>query len=124
MRTERAFWVGLVVLGIGCSEPVPSGNAALGISEFRVEDTPTRTRVVGLDAEGLEVARLDLVHGRFALSGIFREEYGVPEVDGRKLDVTIRGEDMMTWETAGYEPTLHLPSSLAPPTLRAFLDEP
>ncbi len=66
------------------------------------------------------------MHGRFALTEIFKDDYpGESEVDGRKMDVTIRGTKKAIWETAGYEPVLHMPAH--PPSereLAAFLADP
>ncbi len=122
--------IGLMVVGVGCSgneaPELASGNAALGIAKFAVEDGAHKTSVVGLAADGQEVGRLDLVHGRFALTEIFKDDYpGESAVDGRKLDVTIRGTKKAVWETAGYEPSLHMPAH--PPSeveLAAFLADP
>lgn len=112
-----------------CTTNSPStdvGVEELGIAHFSVSETPTATTIVGLDANNKEVARVELVHGPFALTGQFKEDYpGVSEVDGRKLDVTLDGKHALVWETAGYEPTLHLPAH--PPSagpVAALLDAP
>ncbi len=122
--------IALMGLGVACSgegaSNVSSGNAALGIAKFETQDTATKTSVVGLDAKGGEVGRLDLVHGRFALTDQFKDDYpGQAEVDGRKMDVTLQGKRHFVWETAGYEPVLHMPAH--PPSetkLAAFLADP
>lgn len=105
---------------------------ALGIARFEIEETADRSSVIGLDEAGAPVARLDLVHGRFALTGQFKDDYDTADVDGRKLDVTIHGAPRLVWETAGYAPTLHLPAHppsevdvatfLASPQAKAVLD--
>src|SRR5688500_9020743 len=118
MRPEIASMVRLLALvtagcALGGAAPTGearAGNAELGIAEFQVLETATRTSVIGLDAAGSEVARLDLVHGRFELTGIFRDDHDAPVVDGRKLDVSIHGEKQMFWETKGFGPVLHLPA--------------
>jgi len=93
-----------------CDETqVPRGSSALGIDEFAIDETATMTRVRGLDAGGREVGRLELVHEHFKLTGIYRDDYDTAEVDGRRLRVAIAGQELV-WETAGFEPTLHLPA--------------
>src|SRR5262245_31241207 len=115
----------LAIVGCGGgSVSEVAGNSALGIVRFVVDESPLRTVVRGLDADNKEVGRLELVHGRFRLSGIFAEGYDDPNVDGRKLDVSILGQEMR-WQTEGFTPTLHMPSH--PPDhwkLAAFLDDP
>ena len=102
----------------------PQGNAALGIAKFELNDTADKTSVVGLDKQGQEVARLDLIHGRFTVSPHFAADFDTPTVDGRKLDVVF-GEQKVSWETAGYEPTFHLPAHpVSYGALAAFLDDP
>ncbi len=128
-KALRYSTIALMGLGVGCSgggTELSSGNTALGIAKFEIADTANKTSVVGLDEQGQEVGRLDLVHGRFTLSGQFKEDYpGTPEVDGRKLDVSIGGKPQLIWETAGYEPTLHMPAHPASlSTLAAFLADP
>ena len=85
MMRERWLWcVGISAFVMGCMGAVESGtagNAALGIARFTSSETATRSTVVGLDAAGKEVGRLDLVHGRFTLSGIFADGYTDPNVD-------------------------------------------
>lgn len=113
-----------LVAGAGCASETeaPTGNEALGIARFQTTDTADRTSVVGLDDTGREVARLDMVHGRFALSGLFREDYPTAEVVGRKLDVSLHGTPHLVWETEGFEPVLNLPAHPANETeLAAFL---
>ncbi len=80
------------------------GNAALGIAKFETIDTADKTTVIGLDAKGQEVGRLDLVHGQFALSKNFQDDYpGESEVDGRKIDVAMHGQHRYALEKKGYE---------------------
>ena len=103
---------------------LPEGNETLGIVKFIEEEVGDQTTLRGLDADGNEVARLDLVHGRFTVTPPFTDEYDTPEVDGRKLNVHALGQKLY-WETAGFEPVLHMPAH--PPTqwaLAAFLDDP
>ena len=109
----------------GSDEPaLPDGNAKLGIVEFVEEEVGDQTTLRGLDASGNEVARLDLAHGLFKPTPPFMEEFTTSEVDGRKLDVDALGQKLF-WETAGFEPVLHMPAH--PPSrwaLAAFLDDP
>jgi hypothetical protein len=73
---------------LGCAAPPDTGNARLGISKFRIDETAERTTVVGLDARGQTIARLELVHGRFVPD----QDYGPGyqgTIDGRKLDVDV-----------------------------------
>ncbi len=122
--------IALMGLGIGCSGDVApeaaSGNAALGIAKFEVNDTAGKTSVIGRDAAGSEVGRLDLVHGQFTVSEQFKDSYpGEPRIDGRKMEVTLRGVKHLVWETAGYQPTLQLPAHpVNEATLAAFLADP
>lgn len=128
MRTRIYSIAIMMVFGAGCeTTELPErdvGNEALGVARFVVDDSASRTTVIGLDAAGSEVARLELVHGRFTLSPPFVEDYDTPEVSGRKLHVVAKGQET-NWETAGYDPVLHLP---APPSgsdmLVTFLDDP
>ena len=97
-----------MALGAGCvgtTVPDSSGNAGLGIAEFQVTDTAELTTIIGRDADGAQVAKLDLIHGHF-ISG---DEYGGQEIDGRKLDVDVHGQSTM-WETIGYSDTTHMPA--------------
>jgi len=123
--------IGLCMLLSGCSSDPASGVpsdrvGALGIVEFQVEDSADETTVVGVDADGQEVGRLELIHGRFALTPMFQDDYpGQPEVDGRKMDVTIFGTKRFVYETAGYGPVMNMPAH--PPgeeQLNAFLEDP
>src|SRR5262245_55776785 len=85
--------VGLAV-GAGCwtgDDPgLPEGNATLGIATFVEEETADQTTLRGLDAEGNEVARLDLVHGRFAP---ITSDY-TDVVEGRQLRAEALGQQM------------------------------
>ena len=88
--------VGLSVLAAACegdSGPTKlPGNAALGVAEFQVNATDQLTTIVGVDAQGNEVARLDLVHGRFIPTPTEGDPYDSHEVDGRKLTIAIQGQ--------------------------------
>ena len=67
------------------------------------------------------VAEMQGLYGPFTLTGQFQDDYDTPEVDGRKLDVSVGG-DRLVWETAGYGPTLQLPAHPAGhEALAAFL---
>lgn len=115
-----------VVATAACAEStvLPSGNAPLKIERFATTDDGYQTSVVGYDRDGLEVARLDLIHGRFKVTPPFTDDYDTAEVNGRKLLVDARGQQLH-WETAGYEPVLEMPGH--PPSawaLQLFLDDP
>jgi len=122
-------WTGVLVAvaPMACNDTGANesqGIAQLGIARIEVKDSTRETIVRGYDASDKVVASLSLVHGRFALTGSFREEYDTAEVDGRKLDVDVRGKTL-TWETAGYTPTLHMPAH--PPSawdVALFLEAP
>src|SRR6476646_7295830 len=118
----------LCAAAAGCwnsDEPaLPAGNAALGITSFVQDEDGDRTTVRGLDDRGNEVARLDLVHGRFTVTPPFTDEYDTPDIDGRQLTVRALGQQLH-WETAGFDPVLQMPAH--PPTqwaLAAFLADP
>jgi hypothetical protein len=115
--------IGVVCAMAGCGADV-GGNPGLSIERFEVEETPLRSVVRGLGNDGKEVGRLELVHGRFKLSGIFAEGYDDPDVDGRKLDVRVLGQ-ALRWETEGFSPTLHMPAHPAGQwAIGAILDDP
>lgn len=116
----------LVAVGCTTTDSVNSaGNDVLGIARFKVDETASLTTVTGLDAANREVARLELTHGRFTLTEMFVADYpGIAEVDGRMLHVTIGGDSRFLWETAGYEPVLHMPAHPAKEwQVAAFLDD-
>ncbi len=131
MRTLHRLFsygsIGILGLAMGCSgttgPEISAENAALGIAKFEVNDSQTLTTVVGRDAKGQEVARLDLTHGRFELSGNFRDDYDHLAVDGRRLHVEV-GAQKLHWETEGYDPTLQMPAHPASNArLAAFLED-
>ena len=105
--------MGLGVLVSGCVGGMPpedaERNRQLGISRFEIVQTAEATTVVGSSADGAVVARLNLVHGRFALSGIFADGHADPWVVGRRLVVSVLGQNMR-WETKGFGPTLRMPA--------------
>src|SRR5688572_15757647 len=124
MYTRSALGIVAVAI-LGCSgELSDTGNARLGIAAFQVTEASVRSTVVGFDRDGAEVARLELTHGAFTLSAYFAADHDDPDVLGRKLDVSVLGQDMR-WETEGFDPVLQLP---APPSSRwavdAFLRDP
>lgn len=120
-----AGFFAIISVAFGCSSTeAPASDGTLGIARFAVDESADRTVVRGLDASGSVVGRLEVVHGTFALSPPFTDDYATPTVDGRKLTVEIAGQ-RLRWETAGYEPTLHMPAH--PPdqwAITAFLDDP
>lgn len=101
------------------------GIPALGIGRVEITDNAQETTVVGYSADTNDVvARMTLVHGRFTLTGPFREESDTAEVDGRKLDVEVLGQQLL-WESGGYSPALHMPSHPASQNLLStFLEAP
>jgi len=125
-RRVRRLWI-LVGLATGCTGAphVPdSPNERLGIARFEIRETADSATVIGRDAEGQDVGRLDLHRGRFALSRTFAEGYDDPLVDGRKLAVRVR-QQSLDWETEGYAATRALPAH--PPSqwaIAAFLEDP
>src|SRR5690348_7982302 len=100
IMTRHLFIMFTVAAGCSSSdEPaLPEGNDTLGIVKFVEEELADQTTLKGLDATGNEVARLDLVHGRFTVTPPFTDEYPTSEVDGRKLNVHALGQ-RMHWET-------------------------
>src|SRR5688572_26664525 len=114
---QKTNLVCVVAAIAGCwssgDEPaLAEGNDTLGIVRFVEEEAADQTSVRGLDASGSEVARLDLVHGRFTVTPPFTEDYATSEVDGRKLNIQALSQ-RLHWETAGYEPVLQLPAQPA-----------
>lgn len=111
----HAWLIGTLVAGTvaGCATTPQSSdgtNEALSIVRFENQETADKSTVIGLDANNHEVARLELVHGTFTLSPSFAEDYTTPTVDGRKLNVFIGDVRKLNWETAGYDPTMHMPA--------------
>jgi hypothetical protein len=96
--------VALAMLALACTG---TDSSRLGITGFEIRESPQRTTVVGRDAAGREVGRLELVRGRFTPSGIFAEDHeGV--VDGRTLEIRVL-DQTLRWETEGFAPALALP---------------
>lgn len=111
-----------VVVGGGCVGD-PAMDQTPGV-QLSVEEHADTTTIRGIDDAGTEVARLELVHGRFTVTPMFASDFDTPTVVGRKLDVYIRGDQRLAWETAGFEPTLRLPAHPAAEVeLAAFMDE-
>lgn len=107
-----ASLIGVLGMVVGCAQDASTtstGNQALGIDRFAVDESSSNVVITGLDTEGAEVARLELVHGVFTLSEMFKDDYATPTVDGRKLSLDV-GEQKMRYETAGYEPLMSLPA--------------
>jgi hypothetical protein len=93
LRIETTKWLcALVCIGVGCTSRgrVEVANTDLGIAELVTEDTADQTVVRGLDASGDEVARVELVHGRFTPSPAFADDFDTSEVDGRTLSVHVK----------------------------------
>jgi hypothetical protein len=100
------------------------GNASLGIARFETTESPSQITVRGFDADNHEIANMTLVHGRFALTGMFREDYDTPEVIGRKLDIAYR-DHQYEWETEGFTPVLKLPAHPASEwAIAALVEDP
>src|SRR5262249_37193299 len=123
-----------VALVAGCTEQdVTPGNSALGIDHFEITESSHLTTVVGVGADDQEVARLELIHGRFTISEFYKENYpDQTELEGRKLDVTMWGKKSLIYEAPGYSPVMHLPPHpaseiklemlLTDPTVKPILD--
>ena len=76
-KRQWIAWCWSIAAVVACTEDVSTGserpdNAALGIAEIQVSEAGERTTVVGLDAQGREVGRLELQYGRIVLGA----EYG------------------------------------------------
>src|SRR5262245_16064903 len=108
MRPRIAYLSLLLVCG-GCAGPDATEGSRLGIAHFETFETDEITTVIGRGDDGLEIGRLELVHGRFVLSDNFAEGYDNRSVVGRKLTVAVAGQ-VMQWETEGFSPTLSLPA--------------
>lgn len=127
--TASAIFVLLCLSGceLDDSGEADTGNVALGIERFRQEDTSQTTIVTGLDSAGAEVARMQLIHGRFDISPYFSDSNDgtSEEVDGRKLEVSLRGVPALQWETEGYAPILKMPAHpRGAVELARFMDDP
>src|SRR5262245_2938193 len=122
MRDRLAYASLLVFLG-SCGGPTTTAENPLGIARFEFDETDDKTTIVGWSTDGQEIARLELVHGRFVLSDWFAEGYEDRNVVGRKLNVTVLGQ-RMDWETEGFSPTTAIPAH--PPNqwaLATFLED-
>jgi hypothetical protein len=112
-----------MLLAVGCVSPAPTPGP-LGIVSFEVRETTDTSTVIGRDADGREVGRLDLYRGPFTLSGVFAEDHDDPYVVGRRLSVRVLDQEL-SWETEGFTPTMGLPAHPAShAALAAFLDDP
>jgi hypothetical protein len=110
-----------LALLLGCVGSRRQENA-IGVTNVDIVETTDRTTIIGRNGEGREIARVDLVHGRFTLSPEFADD-GVKEVVGRKLDVRALDQSMR-WETIGFTPTLSLPAHPRDQwALAAFLED-
>src|SRR5687767_12873943 len=83
LRFGRCGSLIALVATVGCwnssDEPaLPEGNDTLGIVRFVEEEVADQTTLRGFDASGNEVARLDLVHGRYTATPPFTEENDTP----------------------------------------------
>ncbi len=102
-----------------------TNNAALGIARFVTEETDLVTTVIGFDANGVEVGRLELVHGRFVPDPDSYEYIGSEEVDGRSVKVNMQDGTQFLWQNIGYHPTMTIPAlDDGTPMLKAFVAEP
>lgn len=126
----RTFLKSLItsILLVGCTDaaqPSDSSIPELGIARIAINDGAQETIVRGLDATGVEVARLDLIHGTFHVTAPFREYFGDGLLVGRKIDVTLHGEPHLSFETSGFDPILHMPAHPASEReLAIFLEDP
>src|ERR1700704_3421972 len=88
MRTRIYLGVAAMVVVAGCSGGGETGNAALGIVQFQVTLSATELHVVGLDAQGTQVAALALVKGHVSIPSEGMEG------EGQTLSVNLRGQEM------------------------------
>lgn len=108
------------------AQPAAPSIPELGVERVVIDDSVQRTIVRGLDAAGVEIARLDLIHGAFKVTAPFAEYFGEgATVIGRKVDVSIHGRTRLTFETSGFDPILHMPAHPASEReLETFLEDP
>lgn len=99
----------VLVLG-GCAAESSDSSHVLGIEQFETVDHGNVTSIIGLDASGAEVGRVEILHGVYAASPEFADDFSSPTVDGRTLTVKV-GAQSYHWETEGYAPTLSLPAA-------------
>ncbi len=124
--------VAALLAGVGCADDVKApqpearGNAALGIARFEITEGPELTTVVGLDADGAEVGRLELVHGTYTMSSVFSEQYDGPQpvVEGRRMTVNV-GSQEMKYESRSFEPVMQLPAHpMSHLAIARFVEDP
>src|SRR5262245_18404282 len=126
MMKMRLSLGALILAGCTVMPQEPSGHALLGIAEFQTTETDTLTTIVGVDAQGATVGRLELFHGVFEMSEQWREapERLNPWVDGRKFRMDVRGQTLV-WETPGYGNNTSMPApSSSLWAIRAFVADP
>jgi hypothetical protein len=90
----------------GSSETLSTGNTALGIESFVVEETPTKLHILGIDKGGDAIGELLLELGRFTIPDDGRI------VDGRNMTVRVHGKE-----------ALHTSEGLQPITLPVLDDK-
>jgi len=105
MRMQKiGACVTALALSAGCGGTIAptaeEGNAALGIAQFKVDTSPELTTIVGFDAQQKEVARFELIHGRFIPTAVDWEG-DRHEIDGRHLKIDVNGEGFH-YEVEGY----------------------
>ena len=93
----RGFQSSVATLGIalaGCADPAPTPHE-LGIAKIERTESPTELTLVGVDAQGGEIAR---VHLRLGLVDMSSEDRGV--LDGREMTAEVLGK-LATHQSAG-----------------------
>ena len=117
MKVVKLGMLALAGIAAACSGQAPTGNAALGITEFQVTETATALTIVGLDAQRTTVGELNLTLGAFVDDDYLPQE-------GRTFTVNVQGKSA-THKSAGY-PQLELPlvKSGYGDGINAFLQDP
>jgi hypothetical protein len=117
-----------LLAGPGChdiSDPLAvPGKGALGIARFSTVHTADQTTVVGLGADGAEIARLELSHGRIAVNEMYWDDWGAKEMDGRKVEVFIHGQWRLYSEIPGFDPVRRPGHPAGQQDLAMFLADP
>jgi hypothetical protein len=119
----------LVALGActdtaGTAASLPTGNAALGISSFRVTETPRSIEVAGLDESQQTIGRIYVQTGPFTIAKDYAEDGIARDVDGRKIVMEYRST-RLDHQSEGYLPlNLPLVTMEQYALLNAFLIDP
>ena len=114
-RTFSFTLLGLAV--VGCtSGQVPGssahGNLKLGVVDFQTTETASELSIVGLDATGQEVARIDVQRGKFTISPDWNEGVAA-DVVGRKFKLDVQGKTG-EYQGVGVDNKLNMPPAPEP----------